>query len=107
MKRIEIIGIDATAFALIFKNTALPENGDEVELQEGVKIVNLTSPAPNLMDTGIFMFMLETAVDLTATILTGLVTNYLQDILKDKINKKIAYKETPTKIQIVVEDEAE
>jgi hypothetical protein len=100
--RVEIIGINSTEFSKIFQHEEFPVVGSEVELDEGVKMVNLTSNTPNLVDSDIFSLIFKAAGDVSASILIGLMTNYLYDVLK---SKKFNFKEHTNKIQVEVTED--
>ncbi|MCL2426510.1 MAG: hypothetical protein FWD05_09260 [Oscillospiraceae bacterium] len=101
--RIEITGINTAEFLQVFQSNEFPALGTVAHIQEGLKIVNLTSSTPNLIDTGVFTFLLDSVVELTNTVLTGLLVCYLYDALKGKKDVEITSIELSTKIKIEVQ----
>lgn len=102
-KRIEITGITSEDFTQIFQNSTFPAVGAEVYVQEGVKLVNLTSPSPNLIDTNMFTMWVASAAELADDVFRGLLVCYLYDALKGRRNVKIT-SELSTKIKIEVQE---
>jgi len=70
-------------------------------LSNGVKLTNFTSPSPNLFSASIFSALVDNVVGVASTLLLGIISNYVYDIIK---NKKIEATQQDTKIVVVIED---
>jgi len=100
-QRIEFVGINSVEFCQLFQCTEMPPVGSELQLSDGVKLVNLTSPSPNLFDASIFSALIDNVIGVASTLLLGIVSNYLYDKIK---NKRINATLQDTKIIIIIEN---
>jgi len=109
MNRVNILfeNISSKEYLEFLNLEEMPELGDEIELTEGLKVINRTAEGIGILDTIAF----ELIYPIIAGVASNLLASYLEDFLKRKkhakayINGKKIYNKNKEEIEDIIEDE--